>query len=364
MRKVAALAAIAVGARLAFLAAAAKALGVPVLDLALRYDGHVYLRIARTFPHPYLDGGGPFLAGWFPGYPFLVRAAAFVFRDLRLSAVIVSLSFSALSVFLFHRLASRFSKRPDFATLLFVFFPPMWLVVGGLGFVEPMLICSAMLGVLAVLEERPRFLAVACVSAVLAQKSGFLVPVIASLLLGRKTLRIPWAAALSASVLAVLALQGYLWLSFGDPFINLKVQREVFGGSLFGVPFAAFVRGVLHPSAFGGVWRSAAIGASGLFYLAAAARAPRPLRPWLWTALAFFFSLGGDWAFHSLPRFLLVAAPPAILALEPLLAESLLLAPLVLLPYLLGLVEAAQAEALWRRAWGAGYAESASRELR
>lgn len=364
MRKVAALAATAVGARLVFLAAAAKALGVPVLDLALRYDGHVYLRIAKTFPRLYQDGRGPFLTGWFPEYPLLIRAAAVVTRDFRLSALLISLAFTVLSVFLFHRLASRFSRRPDFATLLFVFFPPMWLVVGELGFVEPILICGAMLGVLGVLEKRPGVLALACVMAVLAQKSGFLVPVVAALLLGREALRPRWAAALLASVLALVALQGYLWASFGDPFINLKVQREVFGGALFSLPFLAFVRGVLHPSAFGGPWRCAAIAGSGLFYLAAAARAPKPLRPWLWTVLAFFFSLGGDWAFHSLPRFLLLAAPPAILALEPLLPESVLLAPLVLVPYFLGLVETAQAEALWRRAWGERYAETASWELR
>lgn len=353
MKKIAALAAIGIASRVGFVLAASKALDVPALDLALRYDGHVYLRIAKSLPWLYVEGDSPFLTGWFPLYPVVVRLLGSVVPDLRLSAILVSLSFSSLSVFLFHRLAVRFSKRPDLATLLFVFFPPMWLVVGGLGFVEPLLVCSMIAGVLAVLEDRPAALALSAVGAVLCQKSGFLLPVVAALMLGRKALRPRWVAAFAAPAAALLLLQGYLWFAFGDFFVNLKVQREVFGGSLFGAPFLAFVRGVFAPSAFGGVLRCAAIGASGLFYLAACARAPKLLRPWLWTVCGFFFCLGGAWAFHSLPRFLLLAAPAAVLALEPLAPESVLLAPALLLPFFVGLLEAAQAEAFWRRAWGA-----------
>lgn len=359
MKKVAALAAIGIISRIGFVLSSSRALDVPVLDLALRYDGHVYLRIAKSLPWLYVEGDSPFLTGWFPLYPVLVRVLAFFVPDYRLSAILVSLSFSALSVFLFHRLAARFSRRPDLATLLFLFFPPMWLVVGGLGFVEPLLVASVLLAVLSVLEDRPAPLALACAAAVLTQKSGFLVPVIAVLMDRRK-----WAVALVPAGLAVALLQGYLLFAFGDLFINLKVQREVFGGALFGVPFLAFARGAVSPSAFGGALRCAAIAASGVFYLAACWKAPRALRPWLWSVCGFFFCLGGDWAFHSLPRFLLLAAPAAVLTLEPLVAANVLLAPLVLLPFFVGLLEASQAGAFWLKAWGAGYAEHASRELR
>lgn len=352
MKKIAALAATAVASRVGFILAASKALAVPVLDLALRYDGHVYLRIAESLPWLYVEGDSPFLSGWFPLYPVLIRLLGCAVPDLRLSAILASLSFSALSVVLFHRLAVRFSSRPDLAALLFVFFPPMWLVVGGLAFVEPLLVCAMIAGVLAVLEDRPALFAFSAVSAVLCQKSGFLLPVVAALMLGKKALRPHWSAAFAAPAAALLLLQGYLWFAFGDFLINLKVQREVFGGALFGVPFAAFLRGAVSPTAFGGALRCAAIGASGVFYLAACARAPRPLRPWLWTVCGFFFCLGGSWAFHSLPRFLLLAAPAAVLALEPLVAANVLLAPLALLPFFIGLLEAAQAEAFWLRAWG------------
>ena len=83
--------------------------------------------------------------------------------------------------------------------------------------------------------------------------------------------------------------------------------------------------------------------------------ARRPLLIWLGVTLAFFFCLGGFWAFHSLPRFLLLGAPAAIL---------LAAAPLALLPFFVGLVELAQADSLMRRVWGEGYFSRASRELR
>lgn len=372
----AALALAAIAARAAFLAAGASALGVDWRDVALRYDGHVYLRIAKTFPALYVSDAGPFLTGWFPLYPALIRAAGALTGDLRIAALLVSMAASAAGVLLFRRLAGHVSERPGLAAALFVFFPPIWLVCGGLAFVEPALVCAEIGAVLAVFEDRPWTAGAAAAAAALAQKSGFLVAVIAALIVWSRKGRLPgrWIAALALAPLAVLALQGYLWRVFGDPLINLRVQHEVFGGSLFGAPFAAFVRGVVEPSPFGGAWRRAAIAASGLFYLAVAAaacrgltQARRPLLIWLGVSLAFFFSLGGFWAFHSLPRFLLLGAPAAILLAEPFLPRGrrlLAAAPLALIPFFIGLVELAQAESLVRRVWGEDYFSRASRELR
>ena len=377
MIRAAGLAAAALAARGAFLAAGSKALGVPALDLALRYDGHVYLRIAHTLPALYVvPGQGPYLTGWFPLYPLLIRAAAAIVPDYRAAALAVSAIASASAVLLFRRLAGRFSRRPDLAAILFIFLPPMWLVTGSLAFVEPVFLCAALAAALAALDDRPWAAGAACAAAALAQKSGFLVPVIVLLIAGsRRRLDARWLPALALPALALAGLQGWLWRAFGDPLINLKVQREVFGGALFDAPLHAFVRGLLDPPLMGGPWRKAAIGACGLAYLGTAAAAfwrakpeERPLRLWLGVALGFYFCLGGVWAFQSLPRFLLLAAPPAILLLEPLLPRAerrlLLLAPLLLLPYFAGLLELAQAEALLRRAWGADYLSAASQELR
>jgi hypothetical protein len=373
----AALALAALAARAAFLAGGAAALGVDWRDLALRYDGHIYLQIAKTLPRLYVSERGAYLTTWLPLYPALIRLAGFLTGDLRTAALAVSAAAAAAAVVLFRRLAGRFSERPALAAVLFLFFPPMWLLTGSLAFVEPVFLCAVLAAVVAAVEDRPAWAAAAWAVAAMSQKSGFLVPVITLLIVWdrRRRLETRWLAALAAPALAQAALQGYLWFLYGDPLINLKTTRETFGGALFGFPFAAFARGIVEPSAFGGVWRRAAIALCGLAYLAAGAAgwrrgkaAERPLLIWLGVVLAFHFSLGGFWAFHALPRYLLMGAPAALLLALPLLPRGerglLLAAPLVLLPYFVGLVELGQAESLLRRVWGPGYFEAASARLR
>jgi hypothetical protein len=373
----AALASATVAARAVLLAAGASALGVDWRDLALRYDGHVYLRIAKTFPALYVSAKYPYLPGWFPLYPALIRAGGALTGDLRVAAILVSIAASVAAVLLFFRLAGHFSKRPGLAAALFVFFPPIWLVTGSLAFVEPVMLCAAIGAVLAAVEDRPWAAGAAAAAAALAEKSGFLVAVIAALIVWNRKGRLDrrWRAALALTPAALAGLQLYLWRVFGDPLANLKVQREIFGGALFGAPFAAFLKGVFASGAFGGPWRRAAVAASGLFYLGVAAaawrrRAPaqRPLLLWLSVPLAFYFCLGGYWAFDSLPRFLLLGAPAAILLVEPYLPRGerwlLAAAPLVLVPYFMGLLELAESEYFLRRVWGPDYFAAASRELR
>jgi len=352
----AALALTAVAARIAFLAAGASALGVDWRDLALRYDGHVYLQVAKTLPALYVSDSGAYLTTWLPLYPSLIRVAGLLTGDLRTAALAVSLAAAAA---------------------LFIFFPPMWLVTGSLAFVEPVFLCAVLAAVAAAVEDRPWTAAFAGAAAVLSQKSGFLVSVIAVLTAWERRPRFDarWLPAVAVPALALGGLQGYLWLLYGDPLANLKATRISFGGSLFSFPFSAFLRGIVEPSPFGGAWRRASIAPGAAAYLAIGAaawrrRAPeeRPLLIWLGVVLAFYFSLGGYWAFHSMPRFLLMGAPAALLLAEPLLPRGerrlLLAAPLVLLPFFIGLVELGQAESFLRRAWGADYFPAASERLR
>jgi hypothetical protein len=381
----AALAAAALAAHAAFTFAAASALGADWRDLALRYDGHVYLLIAKTYPHLYV---GPlqlfpalkdptFLTGWFPLYPLLIRVAGFVTGDLRVAALAVSWLASTSAVLLFHRLAARFTDRPGLAAAIFIFFPPMGLTMGGLAFVEPVFVCAALAAVVAALEDRPWSCAAACAAALLAQKSGFLIPLIVFLIRldakGAKGLR-RFAPVLLAA-LAPAALQLYLWRAFGDPLINVAVERAHFGGALFGVPFSAYLGGVLAGGGFAGPERRALLAACGAAYLAAAAfgwrragRAERPLLIWLGVVLAFFFCLGGPFAFLSLPRFLFLGAPAALLLAFPLLPRGerwcFAAAPLLLLPFFVGLIEVAQTEALARAAGVSAYYPGFSAALR
>ena len=366
-----------VASRVAFLAAGASALEIDWRDLAVRYDGHLYLRIAKTLPALYVSAKYSYLPAGYPLYPVLIRAAGLLTGDLRVAAIAVSLAASAASVLLFFRLAGHFSKRPGLAAAIFVFFPSTWLMTGSLAFVEPILIGAAIAAVLAVVEDRPWAAGAACAIAVLTQKSGFLIAVIVALLVWSRKGRLDrrWCAALALVPVAIAALQGYLWLALGDPLINVKVLRTAFGGALFGVPFAGFLRGVFEPSVFGGPVRRIAVTISGFFYLGIAAAAwrrgsaaERPLLIWLGVCLAFNFSLGGYWAFHGLPRYLVLAAPAAVLLAEPLLpkAERWLIAaaPLVLLPYFAGLLDLVESESFMSRVWGPDFTAAASQELR
>lgn len=381
----AALAAAALGARAFFLAAASRATGVPWRDLALRFDGHVYLAVAKTWPRLYqgvpsflpMFRGSEYFTGWFPLYPVLIRAAAVLVGDARAAALAVSFAASAAAVLLFRRLAGSFTTRPGLAASLFCFFPATWLVTGSLAFVEPVFLCALLAAALAALEDRPGACAAAAAAAMLAQKTGFLVLPIALALVaarrGRRGLRA--FAPLGLALLAPTALQLYLWRTFGDPLVNFHVQRDIFGGAMFGWPFAAFVSGALTPSPLGGGAARALIASSGAFYLFVAAAAwrraradERPLLAWLLIVLVPHFCLAGHWAFFSLPRLLLMGAPPALLLSLPLLPRGerwlLFAAPLVLLPFFAGLLDVARAEVIVQGAWPPGYFAFASEALR
>ena len=375
----------ALAARAAFLAAATRATGVRTLDLALLCDGHAYLAVAKTLPRLYQGvpaflpqfSGSEYFTGWFPFYPVLIRAAAVLTGDARAAALAVSMLASAAAVLLFRRVAAFFTPRPGAAAAIFVLFPPMWLVAGSLAFVEPVFLCAFLAAVLAALEDRPWACAGAVAAVLLAQKSGFLVlPVLLALRLERRGgagLRAFWPCLLA--LLPLAALQLYLWRVFGDLFVNLHVQRDIFSGALFGVPFAAFARGAFTPSPLGGPLHRALFALSGASYLAVAAaawrrgrREERPLLAWLLVVLAFHFSLAGPWAFYSLPRLLLLGAPAALLLALPFLPSGdwALLGAAALAPVMFcaGLIEAARAAAVTSAAWTPDYLAAASRILR
>ncbi|NNN04343.1 MAG: hypothetical protein HKL90_00435 [Elusimicrobia bacterium] len=365
------LAAVALAARVGFVAAASAATGVAWRDLALRYDGHCYILIASTIPRLYV-GAPPlfpalrdpaFLTGWFPLYPALIRAASGLTGGLRAAALVVSWVSSAAATVLFHRLAGRFSSRPGLMTLVFIFFPPMWLVAGSLGFVEPVFVCAAIAAVLAALEDRPWACAAAAAVAVLAQKWGLIVPAIVLLIVldrgGLAEARRFRPVLLSLVPLA--ALQAYLGAVFHDPFVNLRVARENFGGTLLGFPFASLLRGLTHPLVPSDIFGRVCLIANAVVYSAVAVvawrrgvRAQRPLLIWLTATLSFVFCLGGgDYEAYNFPRFLLLAAPAAILLLEPFAPRkpslAALAAPLAILPFIFGIIEVARTEAILRR---------------
>lgn len=87
--------------RALFLLAASLETGWSALDLAMLYDGHIYMIIAKSFPTPYLHTrelvpfvttfqDSRFFLGWFPFYPALIWLASLPIGDFRLSALAVA----------------------------------------------------------------------------------------------------------------------------------------------------------------------------------------------------------------------------------------------------------------------------------
>jgi hypothetical protein len=309
---------------------------VALRDLALFYDGHLYLLVAKTFPALYSDvhavfpgfpGPPTFLTGWFPVYPGLIRIVSLATDDLRLAALWVAWLAGGAAVVLFHELARDHVEHPAFAAFLFACLPTAWLVGGSLGLVESTFVCFLLAAVLATLRGKLGWAALFAALTALTQKSGFLVVPI--LLVLARPHRRAWVPCLGA-IAGLASLQGYLWWRFGDPLVNLRTTSRVFsgGGELFAIPFSGFVRWMLAPdSPFRGLFweRKVAVVLETAPYLGTVAwvglhRPPRalPLAAWSGGVLLFYASLSGatmPWSFYAFPRFVCMASPAATLLL-------------------------------------------------
>lgn|GEM_PF-1206101 len=370
--------------RLSFLALASAFSGLPWRDLALYYDGHVYLLISKSYPRLYVGiheifpafRNSEYFTGWFPFYPLLIRLAGFVIRDSRVSALAVSQIAAALSVVLLYRLARLRSSRPLLAAALYIFFPPTWVLTGSLNFVEPVFVCLFLAAFDRFLAEDMAWAVVFASLVMVTQKSGFLILlVMLAVLVGRHGPRglrmfLPYLA----SVLPLALMQGYLGLRFHEFWINLRVQREIFGGPLLQLPGVALARGL-----FSSTWpfpgpvrlRRELLAASVGFYAAVLAASWVRLRSrqwalvcWLGVVLAFNLCLAGPWACTGFARFMTLAAPAAILLAVELPDPATRLPALALCAaagaaaLVIGTWDLLGSLALIRRAWPAGYFES------
>jgi hypothetical protein len=321
----------AVGLRVITALAISWVSGVQLNNLALFYDGHLYILIAKTLPALYADiqvifpgfsDNPAFITGWFPVYPFFIRLVSLLIGDLRLAALITAWFASGIAVVLFYELAKDYLEDPLFAAILFSFLPPAWLIDGSLALVESTYVCLLLACILAFQRGKTGWAAVWAALAVITQKSGFLlVPILAVTAKPRRRALLPVISALAATA----ALQAYLWWLFGDPFTNARVSRAVYGGEngWFGVPFAGFIRSLLDSGTMfrGMFWqRKFVIVLEAAFYVTALLGALIRYQPrmtvftsWLGMVLLFYAALTGPWSFYAFPRFMSMASPAAII---------------------------------------------------
>lgn len=328
----------ALAARFAVLAGSSHAIGWSPLDLAMLADGHSDMVLSKSFPALYVGTQKlvPFVTAWrddpfgfftrFPAYPTAIALASELFGDLRLSAIVVSQLAGALAVVRFRMLAGSFTPHAVLAAALFAVFPATWLETTSLAYTEGLLLLCGISALHAYTRGRIWSAVAWAGAAAVVQKHGFLVLLVlgfSQLAAGRRSAR--ELAPLAAGLIPPALLGLYFWFLSGDPFTVLERNRRLFGdgGSAFNLPLVSFLNGLLtigreFPSGF---WpRKGMLLASFLFYAITLARArrageerERTLVIWLATVFAFCACMGGVWAYYYFPRYMLLAAPPAIL---------------------------------------------------
>lgn len=112
----------------------------PFSSLAVYFDGHKYLEIARSFPLPYSPEGRELL-GHAPGYPAFIALARVLTPDV-LDWGVVALGVSwlggALSVVAFYALCRQLGVAPAWPCIFFVVANPRWLSVSATAHAEPL----------------------------------------------------------------------------------------------------------------------------------------------------------------------------------------------------------------------------------
>jgi hypothetical protein len=329
--------------RLALLSISGLVIGTAARNLSFFYDGLAYLYISKTFPLAYVTPVPHFplllkpmvFTVWFPVYPFIIRLADFLFRDTRVSALATAQLCASASTVLFYQLAKTTTRRPALASILFCFFPPVWLLAGSLALVEPVYVVFFITSFLYFRTGQIKKSAACAAAAILTQKSGFLIlPIILiDELCTNGPRRMRRLAPFILSPLPTFLVQAGLCAHLGDPLGTLKIMQAAKGDAGFQLPFQGFLRGFTSSEQWfrGHFWlRKAAMAFCASFYLGILAaawrrrsRLDRGLIAWLGVVLLFNSFLGGDAGYVGFPRYMIVAAPAALLLLIELLPSGL-----------------------------------------
>ena len=109
-------------------------------QLAVFFDGHLYLEIARSFPLPYAAEGLAY-QGHAPAYPALVallRGISGSFASWGVAGLLGAWLPAALSASVFYGIAKKLAPAPLGATFLFIAANPRWVMLGATPHSEPL----------------------------------------------------------------------------------------------------------------------------------------------------------------------------------------------------------------------------------
>ncbi len=297
---------------------------VPLGSLALYFDGHLYLEIARSFPLPYAPAGPDYL-GHSPGYPGLVWLLHVLlpnrFVDWGGAMLLAAWLPAALAPGVFYLLCRELQLSAFWPSLLFIAGNPRWLTLSATPHPEPLAVLLAIAILVAYQRQRLAWCMFFLSLAMLTRYPAILIglPIAFGTILIRRDWS-PKTIAILASPLAVFAaLNVYLFLRIPD-FAGISAAHRVFWITGPTWPFAA-----LWANAERWLWPPdyplfEVTYASLLFYLVMIPVGLRPsvrrewlLAIWVATIVLFHVSLSGILGAWDFARLVVLAWPAALL---------------------------------------------------
>lgn len=224
---------------------AAIAADVPFSNLAVFFDGHLYLEIAKSFPLPY-SSAGPHYAGHAPGYPAAIYLLKLIVPDAAgnwgLSALVAVFGISAFASVVFYDVC-RAMKIPALGgAALFTVANPQWFSLASTAHAEPLAVLFVLLSLRAYLEDDLPFCVLFLSLATLTRFPALLlgIPFAWGTLVARGRRDAKAVLLLGTPILALGLLHTYL--SFRIPgFQGIWEAHAVFWAPDFIAPFAGLV---------------------------------------------------------------------------------------------------------------------------
>ncbi len=286
--------------------------GLRVSELAVFFDGHIYLEIARSFPLPF-EAGSLIYSGFAPAYPFLIYLLRLTGMDWGLAALVVGwLSTGAAAGFLSVLARELGLPRTGTVALYFIAYPYV-LIVGAAAHAESLALATAIGAAVYALAGNRAVSATLLAACILSRFPALtLLPAFALL---------AWPSSMKGLVwLAPAPLSLGLWnlyLRWRVPGFRNIFQAHTFWKPEITLPFAAFL---LHPVSPHVAWSLALL----LAAIVAAALAPQLRGRWvwaLWVAIftGFHLSLSGEEGVSCFARLVILAWPAAVLLLSAVL---------------------------------------------
>lgn len=131
------------------------------LSVVGRYlDGPNYIEVAKTFYYKITDNNAAYLPRWYYAvhlicYPFFIRLLNYPFvpffgkLSYLYSMLLSTIIFTVLAVLMFYKFIKEFKlvKNPFWMSVVFIFFPPRWVIYHSVGATESMFIFWCLLSV-------------------------------------------------------------------------------------------------------------------------------------------------------------------------------------------------------------------------